>query len=111
MRVVRVSILTLPPEHLDEAARMLAAAEEELEGIKSLPGLVSYHTGVDRTKNQLVNVSFWQTTADAEQMSTFQPMLDLAARMIPLGATFLRPIPNFEIDWEWLDVAPRRSDA
>jgi hypothetical protein len=44
-------------------------------------------------------------------MSTSQPMLDLAARMIPLGATFLRPIPNFEIDWEWLDVAPRRGDA
>jgi hypothetical protein len=101
VNVVRVSILTLPPEHLDEATAMMVAAEDALADIKQMKGHVSYFVGVDRETCQFVNVSFWETTEDANQMSSFQPMLDLAGQFVAFGATFLRPIPNFELLWQW----------
>ena len=104
--VVRTSILTLPPERLAEAEAILVTAEDDLRGILDLSGLIAYFAGVDRQRSQLINVSFWNTVDDAEQMSTFQPMLDLAQRLAPLGATFLRPIPNFETVWHWGDITP-----
>jgi hypothetical protein len=106
MAVVRVSILTIPAEHLAEAEQIMVDAEPSLRGILDLPGVISYFAGVDRAKGQLTNVSFWESTEAAEQMSTFQPMLDLAGSLVPLGATFLRPIPNFEMVWQWGDVTP-----
>ena len=101
MTVTRVSILTIPPEHLDRAAARMAEAEHELGCIRDLPGLVSYFAGVDRSTSQLVNVSVWETDEDARQMSSFQPMLDLGTEFAGFGATFLRPIPNFEPLWQW----------
>jgi hypothetical protein len=37
-------------------------------------------------------------------MSRFQPMLDLGKRFGAKGATFLRPIPNFECLWQWGEI-------
>jgi hypothetical protein len=43
-------------------------------------------------------------------MSTFDPMLALAERFAAKGATFLRPIPNFEPLWEWGEIgSPARK--
>ena len=104
--VVRVSILNIPHEHLDEASRRMKDAEASLSGIRDLPGLLAYFVGVDRTTSQLSNVSVWDTAENAKAMSTFQPMLDLAATFSELpGVTFVRPIPNFEGLWQWGDAS------
>jgi len=101
---VRVSILTIPAGHIDEAADAMRKAEQDLKGILALKGLRGYFAGVDRTRSQLTNVSVWDSPEDAEQMSSFQPMLDLGKRFAAEGATFLRPIPNFDCLWQWGDI-------
>jgi hypothetical protein len=103
--VVRVSILTIPRDRIDEAAEAMRLAEADLIGIKQLRGLRAYFAGVDRDRSQLTNVSVWDSVEYAEQMSTFQPMLDLGKRFAAEGATFLRPIPNFQCLWEWREIA------
>jgi hypothetical protein len=106
MSVVRVSILNIPHEHLDEASRRMKDAEASLSGIRGLPGLLAYFVGVDRSTSQLSNVSVWDTDEHAKAMSTFQPMLDLARTFSDLpGVTFVRPIPNFEGLWQWGDAS------
>jgi hypothetical protein len=102
--VVRVSILTIPEDGIDEAAEAMRRAEHELDGIQKLPGLRAYFAGVDRARSQLTNVSVWDSVEHAEQMSRFQPMLDLGNRFGAKGATFLRPIPNFECLWQWGEI-------
>ncbi len=106
--VIRVSILTVPPEHLDAVAQLMRDAEPALECIRDLPGHMAYFAGVDRETSQLTNVSVWRTAEEAKAMSSFQPMLDLAQKCAALGCTFLRPIPNFATLWQWGDVAPDR---
>lgn len=106
MSVVRVSILTIPHDLLDEAARRMDAAQASLTGIRELPGLLAYFVGVDRSTSQLSNVSVWDTADHAEAMGSFQPMLDLAREFAQLpGVTFLRPIPNFDTMWQWGDAS------
>jgi hypothetical protein len=58
----------------------------------------------NRDPDQLTNVSVWDSLEHAEQMSRFQPMLDLGNRFGAKGATFLRPIPNFECLWQWGEI-------
>jgi len=100
--VVRVGILTVPRDRIDEAAEAMRRAEAELIGIKQLPGLRAFFAGVDRERAQLTNVSVWDSVEHAEQLSTFQPMLDLGKKFAAeVRATFVRPIPNFECLWQW----------
>jgi hypothetical protein len=103
--VVRVSILTIPRDRIDQAADAMRKAETALIGIKQLTGLRAYFAGVDRDRSQLTNVSVWDSVEHAEQMSTFQPMLDLGERFAAEGATFLRPIPDFQCLWQWGDIS------
>ena len=102
--IVRVSILTIPDGHIEAAAEAMRKAEEELTGILKLTGLRAYFAGVDRARSQLTNVSVWDSAENAEQMSNFQPMLDLGKRFAAQGATFLRPIPNFDCLWQWGNI-------
>ena len=102
--IVRVSILTFPDGHIEAAAEAMRNAEEELRGILKLKGLRAYFAGVDRVRSQLTNVSVWDSAENAEQMSSFQPMLDLGKRFAAQGATFLRPIPNFDCLWQWGNI-------
>lgn len=102
--VVRVATNHMPESKMDELTEMMRNAEDELKGILALKGLRSYFAGVDRARSELVNVSVWDSVEDAEQMTTFQPMLDLAARFATHGVTFVRPVPNFEFLWQWGDI-------
>jgi hypothetical protein len=106
MSVVRVSILHCPPERLAEVEALMKAAEVPLSGIRKLKGLKAYFAGVDREKSQLTNVSVWESEADAQQMASFQPMLDLAKDFMKIeGLSFVRPIPNFDVIWQWGDAS------
>lgn len=113
MSVVRVSILNIPAEHIEQATQFMIEAEEGLSAIRNLPGLRAYFVGVDRSTSQLSNVSVWETEEHARAMSSFQPMLDLAgsiASAIP-GVTFMRPIPNFTTVWQWGNASGGANDT
>jgi hypothetical protein len=106
MSVVRVSILNIPVEQLEQASQRMREAERSLAEIRRLPGLLAYFVGVDPSTSQLSNVSVWDTDEHAKAMSTFQPMLDLARTFSEIpGVTFVRPIPNFEGLWQWGDAS------
>jgi hypothetical protein len=98
--VIRVSMGWFPPERAGEIAALLDYAGNPLgDAIKALPGLIAYHSGIDRKRNAMVNVSVWKDETSAEQMASLQAMLDQAAVFTRLGVEFVRPIANFETVW------------
>ena len=100
--VVRVSLGWFPPEKVDEVARHMDYSGQPLgEAIRRLPGLISYHSGIDRERHAVVNVSLWESVAAAEQMGTLQQMLDQGAALTRLGVEFVRPIPNCGTVWSF----------
>ncbi len=62
-------------------------------------GNLGYYAGIDRKNNAMSNVSLWKSVEAAEQMATFQPMIDLASTFAPLGVRMQRPILNFTTLW------------
>ena len=48
-------------------------------------GNQGYYVGIDRGNNAMSNVSLWESAEAAEQMATFQPMLDLARSFVALA--------------------------
>jgi hypothetical protein len=69
-------------------------------GVRAMRGNLGYYVGIDRANNAMSNVSLWDTVEAAEQMATFQPMLDLARTFVALGVKFQRPILNLTTLWE-----------
>lgn len=99
--VVRVSIGFFDDDRAALVERRLTDSKSALElGIRSLRGNLSYAAGIDRANKAMVNVSVWRSAEDAQQMASFQPMLDLAKEFTALGVRFQRPILNFETVWE-----------
>jgi hypothetical protein len=45
-------------------------------------------------------VSIWDTLADAKQLDTLAPMLQLGKEFTDIGVHFDRPITNFLGSWE-----------
>jgi hypothetical protein len=101
MSTIRVSVLRCQPQHFAELKTMMAESMAVLEpGIRRLRGLVHFYAGEDEAGNALINVSVWRTLADAKQLDTFQPMLDLGKVFVSKGAVFERPILNYASLWE-----------
>jgi hypothetical protein len=101
MPTVRVSVLRCQPQHFAELKKMMAESRAVLEpGLRQMRGLMHFYAGEDETGNALVNVSVWHTLADAKQLDTFQPMLDLGKVFVAKGAMFERPIMNYAPLWE-----------
>lgn len=104
MPVVRVSVLRCQPQQFAELKKMMAESMAVLEpGIAKMHGLMHLYTGEDEAVNSLAQVSVWRTLADAKQLDTFQPMLDLGKVFVSKGAIFERPIMNYATQWE---IAP-----
>jgi hypothetical protein len=98
--VVRVSLGWYPPEKVDEVAAILDYEGKALgDAIKTLPGLISYYSGLDRKQHALTNVSLWKDLASAEQMATLQPMIEQGKALAAIGVNFVRPIANSESLW------------
>jgi len=99
--VVRVSILRCPPERFPEIRQMAVEADRVLRpGIQALAGLIAFYFGADEATSSLTNVSLWSSLEAAKQLDTFQPMLSLAKPFAAKGATFERPIMNYETLWQ-----------
>ncbi|HUC18388.1 MAG TPA: hypothetical protein VMA37_11975 [Acetobacteraceae bacterium] len=99
--VVRVSILRCPPERFAELRRMAEEADPILRpGIEAMAGLLAFYFGADETTSSLSNVSLWTSLEAAQQLDTFQPMLDLGKPFAAKGATFERPIMNYATLWQ-----------
>ena len=99
--VVRLSILRCAPEKFAELRQMMVEADSILRsGIEAMPGLINFYVGAEEATSSLSNVSIWTTLANARQMDTFQPMLDLGKAFVQKGATFERPIMNHLSLWQ-----------
>jgi len=98
--VVRVSIGSFDPEKFAFVEAKLVESKTQLEaGIRAMRGNLGYYAGVDRVNNAISNVSIWDSIEAANQMATFQPMLNLAEKFVALGVRFQRPILNFVTVW------------
>jgi hypothetical protein len=105
---LRVGVL---PERVEQEVRRAAVpvAEDrrriEMLGseIKQIADRQNSSSRARIAANSLVNVSMWRRLEDAEQLDTFQPMLDLGKVFVTKGASFERPIMNYTSLWE---IAP-----
>jgi len=101
MPVFRVSVLRCQPQDFAGLKKMMAESMAVLEpGIRGMRGLIHFYAGEDAATNSLANVSVWETLADAQQLDTYRPMLDLGREFVSKGATFERPIMNYATQWE-----------
>jgi hypothetical protein len=99
--VVRVSILRCRPECFADLRQMAMDADPVLRpGIEAMPGLLTFYFGADEATSSLTNVSLWTSLEAAKQLDTFQPMLDLGKPFMAKGATFERPIMNYDTLWQ-----------
>lgn len=101
MSVVRISKGSFQPEKYEEVRARLDAAKEKLvPAIRALHGCLYYWAAIDQVSSTMVNVSLWETLADARQMDTLEPMKQLAGEFIGIGVAFERPITNSQMLWE-----------
>jgi hypothetical protein len=99
--VIRISIGRFDVGTASVVEAKLKESKTSLEsGIRAMTGNLAYAVGIDRKNNAMHNVSFWESIADADQMATFTPMLELAAEFTALGVRFERPIMNFDTLWK-----------
>lgn len=99
--VVRISLGTFDADKAAIVEAKLMESKAVLEaGIRAMHGNLGYYVGIDGKNNAISNVSFWKSVEAAEQMATFQPMLDLASAFVALGVRLQRPILNITTLWE-----------
>jgi hypothetical protein len=99
--VVRISVGTFDADKAAIVEAKLMESKAALEaGIRAMRGNLGYYVGIDSKNNAMSNVSLWNSVEAAEQMATFQPMLDLASAFVALGVRFQRPILNMTTLWE-----------
>ncbi len=99
--VIRISLGTFGSDKAAIVETKLIESKAALEtGIRAMRGNLGYYVGIDRRNNAISNVSLWDSIEAAEQMTTFQPMLDLAKAFVALGVQFQRPILNLATLWD-----------
>jgi hypothetical protein len=99
--VIRISIGKFDADKAAVVEEKLRESRARLEhGVRAMNGFIAYYVGIDRSNNAMHNVSTWETNADANQMATFAPMIDLAAEFNALGVRFDRPILNCDTLWQ-----------
>ena len=100
MPIVRVSRGSFLPEKYEAIKTRLATAQTTLvPAIRQLSGCLHYFAAIDQESSSMINVSVWQSLADAKQMQSLGPMLALAEDFTREGVTFERPIINYETLW------------
>ena len=98
--VIRVSIIRCQPDRFEHLKSMVAESEAELRGgLEAMPGLIAFYAGADNATSSMTNTSVWDNLEHARQLDSFQPMLLAGKRLAAEGATFERPIMNYEMLW------------
>ena len=99
--IVRISIGYFEPSQAEKVETMLNSEFKNrlIPAIQKLKGNISYFVGIDKEKNSLTNVSFWETKEDAQQMATLKEMLEMRTTFEVLGLKFIE-ITNHKILWE-----------
>jgi quinol monooxygenase YgiN len=99
--VIRISIGKFDADRASMVEEKLRESRARLEsGIRAMNGNLAYYVGIDHANNAMHNVSMWESVADANQMSTFAPMLALGKEFSKLGVRFDRPILNCGTLWQ-----------
>lgn len=100
MSVVRISMGRFDADHYDTIREKMAESEAVLApAIRALKGNQSFYAAIDREHGAVVNISVWDTMADAKQLDALKVMLDLAVTFTAAGLRFDRPITNHETLW------------
>jgi len=98
--VVRVSRGRFAPEKYRTVIQLIEESAASLvPSIRELHGLLYYHAAVDQTTSTIVNVSIWESIADARQMETLPSMLAQRPILERAGIAF-DPIANYEPAWK-----------
>ena len=102
--IIRISIGYFQPEQADKVEAMLNDEFKKIltPAIKKLKGSLGYYVAIDKEKNAMTNVSFWQTKEDALQMATLKEMLDMRTTFESLGLRFIE-ITNHQVLWKLPD--------
>jgi hypothetical protein len=98
--VVRVGLGNFDPARFPDIHEMtLATSRYLIPAIKELPGLISFYGGAS-PDGSMVNVSIWESEEHARQLDHLKEMIvDARQAGEKAGATFVRPIINYPIDW------------
>jgi quinol monooxygenase YgiN len=99
--IVRISVGYFERNLAEKVERMLQTEFRNslVPAIKKLPGNLGYYVGIDKEKNTMTNVSFWDNIENAKQMSTLKEMLDMRTTFEALGLKFIE-ITNHDILWK-----------
>jgi hypothetical protein len=102
MPVIRISKGNFSKEKFKELGARLSDSEKILKpAIIQLDGCLRFYAGIDPETNSMINVSIWESLANAKQLDTFTPMLKLAAAFIEAGVQWDRPIINYLGLWDF----------
>jgi hypothetical protein len=97
--VVRVSQGFFEPAITPIVSAKLDEGRATLEpALKGLRGLRHYYVAVDSVSKSMINVSVWDSLADAKQMDSFREMLAQRDVFVGLGVKF-QPIRNYTGLW------------
>jgi hypothetical protein len=97
--IVRVSQGFFEPQILDSVIAHLREGRSTLEpALRTLHGLLHYYVSLDAVSSSMVNISVWETLADAKQMETLPEMLAQRDVFVGLGVKF-QPIRNYSGLW------------
>jgi hypothetical protein len=101
--VVRISLATFDPARFAEVQQSAVDTGKYLiPAIQKLPGLIHYYVACSPT-GSMVHVSIWDTEEHAQQLSSLKEMIvDARNDSEKAGATFVRPIINYPLNWEIL---------
>ena len=97
MPVVRISLGRFDAANYDAIRKLLEDRQKTL--VPALKGNRAYYVGIDPENDAMTNASVWDTRAEAGQMATLKPILDLAKIFVEAGVRFERPITNHETLW------------
>lgn len=102
--IVRISIGYFQPEQTGKVEAMLNNEFKNslTPAIKKLKGNLGYYVAIDKEKNAMTNVSFWQTKEDALQMASLKEMLYMRTTFEAMGLKFI-DITNHQVLWKLPD--------
>jgi hypothetical protein len=97
--IIRVSRGSFDPSRFEEVDRVIRRSGDYLiPAITRLGGLVSYYAGTSPS-GSVVNVSLWESEAEAQQMAALKEMTENAYRQATAAGVEFIPIVNYPLVW------------